>query len=98
LQEEWNKERVYQLLLSSIKWICGKENRKIVEMDWSMLKTKYLRNEFWSEAMHIVVYTLNRCPTRAVLNLTAEEYWLGYKPSVIFYNTLGLVYIFDSYT
>jgi hypothetical protein len=55
----------------------------------SMLKTKSLENEFWAKAMNIVVYTLNKCPRRALLNLTQEEAWLGYKPSVAHMQVFG---------
>jgi len=47
-----------------------------------MLETKSLGNEFWVEEIHTTIYTLSKCPTKAVLNLTLEEAWLGYKPSV----------------
>jgi len=48
----------------------------------SMLKTKSLGKEFWDKAIHATLYTLHQCPTKAVMNLTLEEVWLGYKPSV----------------
>jgi len=47
----------------------------IVEMAQSMLKTKSFRNDFWVEAVHIVVYTLNICPMKEILNSTREEAW-----------------------
>jgi len=58
------------------------KNRSIVKMDRSMLKTKSLRNEFWVEAIHTTIYTLNRCPIKVELNLTPKEAWSRYKPSV----------------
>jgi hypothetical protein len=62
--------------------VVERKSRTIVEIVCSMLKTKSLGNEFWAEALHTAVYTLNRCPTREILNLTLEEAWSGYKPSV----------------
>jgi hypothetical protein len=56
-----------------------------------MLKTKSLGNEFWVEAVHTIVYTLNRCPTRVVLDLTPEEAWSGYKPSVAHMRIFGCI-------
>jgi hypothetical protein len=52
--------------------VAGRKRRTIVEMAQSMLKTKSLGNEFWAEAVHTTIYTFNRCPTRAILNLTPE--------------------------
>jgi hypothetical protein len=66
-----------------------RKNRTIVEMARSMLKTKSLGNEFWAEAVHTTIYTLNRCPTREILNLTPEEAWSGYKPSVAHMKVFG---------
>jgi hypothetical protein len=39
--------------------------------------------------VHIAVYTHNICPTRAILNLTPEEAWSGYKPSVAHMKVFG---------
>lgn len=41
-----------------------------------MLKTKSLGDVFWAKVVNTTVYTLNQCPTKAVLNLTSEEAWL----------------------
>jgi hypothetical protein len=49
------------------------KNMTIVEMTQNMLKTKSLGNEFWVEAMHTTIYTLNICPMREILNLTPED-------------------------
>lgn len=61
--------------------VAERKNRTIVEMARSMLKTKSLANEFCAEAVHTSIYTLNQCPTKALLNLTPKEAWPGYKPS-----------------
>jgi hypothetical protein len=34
---------------------------------------------------------LNRCPTRAVLDLTPEEAWSGYKPNVAYMIIFGCI-------
>jgi transposase InsO family protein len=69
--------------------VAERKNRTIVEMAWSMLKTKSLGNEFWAEAVHTTFYTLNRCLTRAILNLTREKAWSGYKSSVTHIKVFG---------
>jgi hypothetical protein len=35
--------------------VAGRKNRTRVEMDRSMLKTKFLGNEFWVKAVHTTV-------------------------------------------
>jgi hypothetical protein len=69
--------------------VVESKNRTIVEMARSMLKIKSLGNKFWAKAMHTTIYTLNICSTRAILNLTLEEAWSGYKPSVAHMKVFG---------
>jgi hypothetical protein len=71
--------------------VAKRKNRTIVEMARSMLKTKQLGNEFWAEAVHTAVYTLNRCPTRVVLDLTLKEAWSRYKPNVAHMRIFGCI-------
>ncbi|KAL0388332.1 UNVERIFIED_CONTAM: putative mitochondrial protein [Sesamum radiatum] len=47
----------------------------------SMLQEKHLPKAFWAEAVYTAVYLLNRCPTKAVQNMTPIEAWSGKKPS-----------------
>jgi hypothetical protein len=54
-----------------------------------MLKTKQLENEFWAKEVHTTIYNLNRCPTRAVIDLTPKETWSRYKPSVAHMRIFG---------
>ena len=71
--------------------MAERKNITIVEMARSMLKDKSLGNEFWVEAVHTSIYILNRCPTKAVLNLTPKEVWLGHKPSVSHMKVFGCI-------
>ena len=36
----------------------------------------------WGEAMNTAIYTLNRCPTKAVEGKTPYEAWTGNKPNI----------------
>ncbi len=54
----------------------------MVEMARSLLKAKELPDHFWGEAVATVVYLLNISPTKAVLNQTPYEAWMGKKPWV----------------
>jgi hypothetical protein len=41
--------------------------------------------------VHTTIYTLNICPTRAILKLTTNEAWPGYKPSVAHMKVFGCI-------
>lgn len=47
-----------------------------------MLKGKGMPKCYWGEAVNTAAYILNRCPTKRMQNITPEEAWTGYKPSV----------------
>jgi hypothetical protein len=51
-------------------------------MTRSMLKEKGLPKQFWAEAIACSVYLLNWYQTKSVKNMTPQEAWSGYKPSV----------------
>ncbi|KAL0427589.1 UNVERIFIED_CONTAM: hypothetical protein Slati_2933700 [Sesamum latifolium] len=53
-----------------------------MEMARSMLHEKHLPRTFWVEVVYTAVYILNRCPTKAIQNMTLIEAWSGKKPSV----------------
>jgi hypothetical protein len=47
-----------------------------------MLKHKKISDEFWAEVVNHVVHLINKKPTKAVWNKTAEDGWSGMKPTV----------------
>ena len=51
-------------------------------MTRSLLKAKRLLDRFWEEAVATAVYLLNISPTKAVLNQTPYEAWMGKKSRV----------------
>jgi hypothetical protein len=67
------------------------KNRTILDMTRSMLKEKGLLKQFWAEAVACSMYLLNRCPTKSVKNMTPQEAWSGYKPSVAHLRIFGCV-------
>jgi hypothetical protein len=71
--------------------IAERKNRIILDMTRSMLKEKGLPKQFWAEAVACSVYLLNRCPTKSVKNMTPQEAWSGYKPSVAHLRIFGCV-------
>eukprot|EP01018_Ginkgo_biloba_P029752 Gb_40566 [translate_table: standard] len=71
--------------------VAERKNRTIMEMAQSMLKSKNLPNDYWTEAVATVVYILNRSPTKSVKNITPKEAWSGHKPSVTHFRVFGCV-------
>ncbi|KAK2985060.1 hypothetical protein RJ640_022938 [Escallonia rubra] len=71
--------------------VVERNNRSIVNMTRSMLKSKNLPKEFWAEAVDCAVYLSNRSPTRSVWNQTPQEAWSGYKPSVSHLKVFGSI-------
>jgi transposase InsO family protein len=65
------------------------KNRTILNMTRTMLKEKGLPKQFWAEAVACSTYLLNRCPTKSVKNVTPQEAWSGYKPSVAHLKIFG---------
>ena len=57
--------------------VSERKNRTVMEMARSMLEEKRLPKIFWAEVVYIAVYLLNRCPTRAIQNMTPIESWSG---------------------
>ena len=71
--------------------IAERKNRTIVEMARSMMNEKGLPKTFWAEATNTAVYILNRCPTKAVRNLTPMEAWSREKPDVSHLRIFGSI-------
>ena len=54
-----------------------------------MVKSQVLPHAFWLEAIMCATYVLNRCPTKALQNITPYESWHGRKPSVAHLRVFG---------
>jgi hypothetical protein len=63
-----------------------------MEIARSMMKNKCLPNTFWVEAVYIVVYILNMCPTKTVQDNTPIETWCGKKPSTKYLRVFLSIY------
>jgi hypothetical protein len=46
---------------------------------------------YWAEAASWVYYVHNRCPTKALQDMTPQEAWTGEKPTVEHFKTWGCV-------
>lgn len=71
--------------------IAERKNRTIMNMVRTMLKGKNLPKELWGEAVSTAAYLLNRCLTKKLENITPEEVWSGFKPSLSHLRVFGSV-------
>ncbi|CAL8087744.1 unnamed protein product [Prunus armeniaca] len=71
--------------------VVERKNRTVVEMAKAMLHEKELPYYLWAEAVHIAVYLLNRCPTKALRNKTPFEAYSTRKPGVAHLKVFGSV-------
>ena len=47
-----------------------------------MLSSAGIGQEFWTEAVEIACYLVNRSPTSTLIDKTPQEVWTGKKPSI----------------
>ena len=60
----------------------------------SMMQSKKLPNIYWVEAIKIVVYILNRAPTRSLDKIIPYEAWFERKPNLEHFRVFGcLAYV-----
>ncbi|KAI5349042.1 hypothetical protein L3X38_001929 [Prunus dulcis] len=71
--------------------VAERKNRTIVEMSKTMMKEKKLPYKFWGEAVNTTVYIRNRCPTKALDNVTPFEAFSGRKPGVKHLKVFGSI-------
>jgi transposase InsO family protein len=71
--------------------VAERKNQTILDMVRSVLKSKNMPKEFWAEVVDCVVYLLNRCKTSSLENITPQEAWSGFKPSVSHLKVFGSV-------
>ena len=56
-----------------------------------MLYAQGLGREFWVEAVSNAVYTCNRCPNKALVDITPEEAWSGKRPCISHMRVFGCI-------
>lgn len=71
--------------------VAERKNRLIMNMVRSMLNRKNMSKELWGEAVSIIAYLLNRCPTKKFENLTLEKAWSGFNPNLIHFRVFGSI-------
>jgi transposase InsO family protein len=71
--------------------VAKRKNRTILDMVRSMLKTKDMPKDFWTEAVQCAVYVQNRCPHAKLADQTPQEAWSGHKPTISHFKVFGSV-------
>lgn len=69
--------------------VVERKNKTVVEMAKSMLHEKGIPYFLWAEAVHIAVYILNRCPRKALNNITPFEAYSGRKSGIAHLKVFG---------
>ncbi|CAL8161835.1 unnamed protein product [Prunus armeniaca] len=72
--------------------VAERKNMTIVEMSKTMMKKNKLPYKFWGEAVNTAIYIQNRCPTKALDNITPFEAFSGRKPGVKHLRVFGSIY------
>ncbi|XP_057826602.2 retrovirus-related Pol polyprotein from transposon TNT 1-94 isoform X1 [Cryptomeria japonica] len=62
--------------------VAERKNRTIVEVARAMIHDQDLQPFLWAEASKTTVYIQNRCPHRALKDVTPEEAFTGIKPDI----------------
>ena len=66
-------------------------NRTNVEMARFMLYAQGLRHEFQVEVVSSAVYTCNRCPNKALVDITPQKAWRGKRPCISHMHMFGCI-------
>ena len=84
-------KEIYNVLYTLTKWCSKEEEQTIVEIPQNMLVAKQLSNEYWGDAISIVLNIMNRCPMKSVKNNVPQEAWIGMKHSVFDLKFFGCI-------
>ena len=63
----------------------------MAEVARALMAEKNMPKHFWSEAVHTIVYIMNRTPIAAVHGMTPEERFTGKKPDVSHLKVFGCI-------
>jgi hypothetical protein len=71
--------------------VAKRKNRIVMNTVVTILAAKAMPKSYWAEAAVWVYYVHNRCPTKALQEMTPQEAWTGEKPNVAHFKTWGCV-------
>jgi hypothetical protein len=72
--------------------VSERKNQTVMEMAKSMLHEKGLPKSFYAEVVYMVVYLMNRCPTKVAWNKTPFKTWSGRKASIKHLKVFGCIF------
>ncbi|KAL4565654.1 hypothetical protein LXL04_029757 [Taraxacum kok-saghyz] len=73
------------------EYLSNEFRRTVINMVVSMITAKNMPKKFWGEATMWSFYMLNKCPTKALADMTPEEAWSGIKPTVYHFRVWGCI-------
>ena len=71
--------------------VAERKNRHIAEIARALMSERNLPHYYWAEAVHTVVYIMNKTPTAAVHGVTPEEKFCGRKPDLSHLKGFGCI-------
>lgn len=71
--------------------VIERNNRSIMNLVRRILNGKILPKELWGEKVSTTAYLLNICLRKKLKNITPEEYWSGFYPSLSHLEVFDLV-------
>jgi transposase InsO family protein len=71
--------------------VVERNNHTLKEMANCMIQSKGLSLKYWVEAINYENYIVNCTPTKALKNITSEEYWTKIKLDVSHFHVFGSI-------
>ncbi|GKB51791.1 zinc finger, CCHC-type containing protein, partial [Tanacetum coccineum] len=71
--------------------VVERQNRSVIEMARSMMKSMQVPDTLWGEAVRQAVYIQNRVPTKTLGDTTPYERWSGKKPNLEHLRVFGCI-------
>ncbi|TYK00355.1 copia-type polyprotein [Cucumis melo var. makuwa] len=71
--------------------VVERKNRTIFNMARSMLQSKKMPKEFWTQVVECEVYLSNCSPARSLWNKIPQQAWRGRKPSIAHLRVFGCI-------
>ena len=71
--------------------MAEQKNRHIAEIARELMSKKEMPQSFWAEALHTIVYIMNRTPTAAIHDITPKKRFIGTKLEVSHLKVFGCI-------
>ena len=71
--------------------MAEQKNRHIAKIASALMSKKEMPQSFWAEAVHTIVYIMNRTPTAAIHDITPEQRFTSTKHDVSHLKVFGCI-------